>query len=157
MVRQRSAKPLCPSSNLGGASRKKKEQVKDLLFLFSTKFAFGEWNLASPSEIASLWNICFANVKGEFHFTSNGVRYFTISARKLFHIRRQPNISLLSPSSLEKHRKCAIMNPRKAVELWKKVFLLRYFVFYRFYWFHALFHIPLCMANLTLIRSKLRS
>ena len=34
VVRQRSAKPLCPSSNLGGASRKKKEQVKDLLFLF---------------------------------------------------------------------------------------------------------------------------
>ena len=38
-----------------------------------------------------------ANV-GKFHFTSNraagGVRYFTISARKLFHIRRKPNISL---------------------------------------------------------------
>ena len=31
---------------------------------------------------------------GEFHFTSNKVRYFTISVRKLFHIRRTPNISL---------------------------------------------------------------
>ena len=34
-------------------------------------------------------------MKGEFHFTSNVVRYFTISVRKLFHIRRKPNISLL--------------------------------------------------------------
>ena len=38
-----------------------------------------------------------ANV-GKFHFTSTravgGGRYFTISARKLFHIRRKPNISL---------------------------------------------------------------
>ena len=33
---------------------------------------------------------------GEFHFTSNKVRYFTISVRKLFHIRRAPNISLKS-------------------------------------------------------------
>ena len=35
---------------------------------------------------------------GKFHFTSTkavgGGRYFTISARKLFHIRRKPNISL---------------------------------------------------------------
>ena len=55
---------------------------------FSTKFAFGEWNMASPCEIASLWNICYANVMGEFYFTSTKGRYFTISARKLFHIRR---------------------------------------------------------------------
>ena len=34
-------------------------------------------------------------MKGEFHFTSNVVRYFTISTRELFHIRRKPNISLL--------------------------------------------------------------
>ena len=42
---------------------------------------------------------CAAAREGDlFHFTSNraegGVRYFTISARKLFHIRRKPNISL---------------------------------------------------------------
>ena len=91
-----------------------------LASLFSVKFACGEWNLASPSEIASLWNICFANVKGEFHFTSNGVRYFTISARKLFHIRRQPNISLIFPSCLEKYRKMCYNKIRKAVAVWKK-------------------------------------
>ena len=61
---------------------------------FLVKFAYGEWNMASPCEIASLWNICFANVRGEFYFTSTEGRYFTISARKLFHIRREPNISL---------------------------------------------------------------
>ena len=81
--------------------------------------------MASPCEIASLWNICFANVKGEFHFTSNGVRYFTISARKLFHIRRQPNISLLSPSGLEKHRKLWYNKTRKAVILLSKYFVLK--------------------------------
>jgi len=44
-----------------------------------------------------------ANV-GKFHFTSNkaigDVRYFTISARKLFHIRHKPNISLKNITSL---------------------------------------------------------
>ena len=36
--------------------------------LFSTKFAFGEWNMAPPCEIAPLWNICFATVKGRISF-----------------------------------------------------------------------------------------
>ena len=38
------------------------------------KFACGEWNLASPSEIASLWNICSANVRRRilFHIATNG-------------------------------------------------------------------------------------
>ena len=63
--------------------------------LFSTKFAFGEWNMASPCEIAPLWNICFANVRGRISFhIATKEQYFTISARKLFHIRRKPNISL---------------------------------------------------------------
>ena len=63
--------------------------------LFSTKFAFGEWNMASPCEIAPLWNICFANVRRRISFhIATKEQYFTISARELFHIRRKPNISL---------------------------------------------------------------
>ena len=63
--------------------------------LFSTKFAL--W----ASEIASLSNICYANVKCSlrerrqisFHIATKE-QYFTISERELFHIRRKANISL---------------------------------------------------------------
>ena len=53
---------------------------------------FFQWNSPSASEIsfgyeiASLWNICFANVKGEFYFTSSEARYFIIHNSELFHI-----------------------------------------------------------------------
>ena len=75
-----------------------KKAICECKWLFSTKFAFGEWNMASPCEIASLWNICSSNVRGEFYFTSNkaagGVRYFKICVSILFHVLRQQNISL---------------------------------------------------------------
>ena len=53
---------------------------------------FFQWNSPSASEIsfgyeiASLWNICFANIKGEFYFTSSEARYFIIHNSELFHI-----------------------------------------------------------------------
>ena len=69
--------------------------LPDKCVLFSTKFAFGEWNMASPCEIAPLWNICFANVKWRilFHIATKE-QYFTMCDSTLFHIRRTPNISL---------------------------------------------------------------
>ena len=51
-----------------------------------------------------------ANV-GKFHFTSNEVRYFTISARNLFHIRLRANISL------EKLMVLCYTKPGKAVKI----------------------------------------
>jgi len=67
--------------------------------LFSVKFVPAERvKYADACEIACGSEMRFAREENEFHFTSNkaagGVRYFTISARKLFHIRRKPNISL---------------------------------------------------------------
>ena len=63
--------------------------------LFSTKFAL------QASEIASLWNICFANVKYSLtRMWANFISHcdegaiFHNSRSELFHIRRKPNISL---------------------------------------------------------------
>ena len=63
--------------------------------LFSTKFAL------RASEIASLWNICYANVKClltqtwqiSFHIATKE-QYFTMCVSTLFHIERQRDISL---------------------------------------------------------------
>ena len=82
------------------------------------KFGFAKWNTV----LKHVWNICFANVKGEFNFTSNGVRYFIISARKLFHIRSQPNISLFSPNVLKNTENCAIIKPERRWR-YEKIFL----------------------------------
>ena len=95
-VRQRSAKPLFPSSILGGASRKRalRRQCS-----FSVKFAL------RASEIASLWNICFADVicslartwanfishcdEGAiFHNSKLARNYFTSRVSKIFHLIR---------------------------------------------------------------------
>ena len=40
-----------------------------------------------------MWNVRWRE-RGKFHFTSNIVRYFTISVRKLFHRERKRTISL---------------------------------------------------------------
>ena len=70
--------------------------------LFSTKFAL------RASEIASLWNICFANVKYSLtRMWANFISHcdegaiFHNSRGELFHIRRKPNISLFSPTELK--------------------------------------------------------
>ena len=100
-------------TNPAGGARKKhlRKQV-----LFSTKFAFGEWNMASPCEIASLWNICFANVNGRISFhIATKEQYFTMCDSTLFHIRRKPNISLAIPPILW------YTNSRKAVGTWNSI------------------------------------
>ena len=65
LVEHRSPKPSAEGS-IPSAPARKKHLLSQVLF--STKFACGEWNLASPSEIAPLWNICFANVKRRISF-----------------------------------------------------------------------------------------
>ena len=72
-----------PQFKSGWRLQKKAHIVyQDNVCFFLAKFAFGEWNMASPCEIASLWNICFANVKRRISFhilrSIGGVRYFTI-------------------------------------------------------------------------------
>ena len=79
-----------------------------------------------PSEIASLWNICFANVKGEFHFTSNGVRYFTISQREIISHSALPNISLLSPRVLKNTENCDIIKLERRWEYEEKRVLVKF-------------------------------
>ena len=80
-------------SKLLGQLRKKhlRKQV-----LFSTKFACGEWNLASPSEIAPLWNICFANVKRRLSFHIERSEIFHNFPKKIISHSATPNISLNS-------------------------------------------------------------
>ena len=58
------------------------------------KYSFAMWNSFA---VKYLLRKC---EKGEFHFTSSKARYFTISARKLFHIRHKPNISLFPSTSV---------------------------------------------------------
>ena len=63
--------------------------------LFSVKFVPAERvKYADACEIAYGSEMRFAREENEFHFTFCEAKYFTISARKLFHIRRKPNISL---------------------------------------------------------------
>ena len=80
------------SSPAGGARKKHlRKQV-----LFSTKFAFGEWNMASPCEIATLWNICFANVKRRISFHIERSEIFHNFRKKIVSHSAMPNISLNS-------------------------------------------------------------
>ena len=59
---------------------------------------------------------------GKFHFVSHGAEgdmiYFTIPARKLFHIRRKPNISLFSSSQSQNRghtpSRLCLDNPQKS-------------------------------------------
>ena len=63
--------------------------------LFSVKFVPAERvKYADACEIAYGSEMRFAREENEFHFTFCEAKYFTISARKLFHIRHKPNISL---------------------------------------------------------------
>ena len=71
----------------------KKKAVCESKRLFLVKFAFGEWNMASPCEIASLWNICFANVKMRILFHHEWSEWFHLSGAKISHFAKQ-NISL---------------------------------------------------------------
>ena len=56
-------------------------------------------------------------MKGEFHFTSNGVRYFTISAGKLFHIRRSRIFHFFPPRVLKNTKNCAIINSKSGGDM----------------------------------------
>ena len=78
-------------------SQEKSHSRKRMAF-FSEICPSGKWNSFAVKYLLRKCEIfADANV-GKFHFTSTkavgGGRYFTISARKLFHIRRKPNISL---------------------------------------------------------------
>ena len=64
--------------------------------LFSTKFAFGEWNMAPPCEIAPLWNICFANVKWRISFHIEQSEIFHNFRKEIISHSATPNISLKS-------------------------------------------------------------
>ena len=64
--------------------------------LFSTKFAFGEWNMALPCEIATLWNICFANVKRRISFHIERSEIFHNFRKKIISHSATSNISLNS-------------------------------------------------------------
>ena len=95
-VRHGTLTPAFVGSNPAIPARKKHlpRQV-----LFSVKFVPAERvKYADACEIAYGSEMRFAREENEFHFTSNEVRYFTISARKLFHIRHKPNISLNFPT-----------------------------------------------------------
>ncbi len=84
------------STDLFCNSLPRKKHNCNAAVLFSVKFAL------RASEIATLCNICFANVD-KFHFTSTkaarDVRYFKISARKLLHIRQRRIFRLKKPRS----------------------------------------------------------
>ena len=76
----------------------RKKHLRKTQVLFSTKFAL------RASEIALLWNICFANVKyspvrmWQTSFHIDGVkqgRYFTMCCSAVFHMERQRDSSLL--------------------------------------------------------------
>ena len=72
------------------------------------KFGSAKWN---SSAVKYLLRKCDGRIS--FHIERSEI--FHNSRSELFHIRRQPNISLLSPSSLEKHRKLCYNKTRKAV------------------------------------------
>ena len=91
-VRHGTLTPAFVGSNPAIPARKKHllQQV-----LFSVKFVPAERvKYADACEIAYGSEMRVAREENEFHFTFCEAKYFTISARKLFHIRRKPNISL---------------------------------------------------------------
>ena len=91
-VRHGTLTPAFVGSNPAIPARKKHllRQV-----LFSVKFVPAERvKYADACEIAYGSEMRFAREENEFHFTFCEAKYFTISARKLFHIRRKPNILL---------------------------------------------------------------
>ena len=56
------------------------------------KYSFGAWNTLRVWNALRAWG-------GEFHFTSTEGRYFTIFARKLFHIRQRRIFHSFLPTS----------------------------------------------------------
>ena len=73
----------------------KKTTGFDLSF-FQRNSPCGEWNLASPSEIASLWNICFANVRRRISFHIEQSEIFHNFRKEIISHSATPNISLKS-------------------------------------------------------------
>ena len=80
VVRRGSATPWFPSSNLGGASRKKHRLCR---CFFQWNTPCGVWNIATQYEIASLWTTLRVwNIATQYE-KANFISHF--SARKIFH------------------------------------------------------------------------
>ena len=119
-----------PKKCLGGSklttsAKKNAKSNFDLAFFSEIRSLRNEWNTLTRVKLPAAVKYACGVWRNEFYFTSNraegGVRYFTISARKLFHIRRKPNISL------EKRTGLWYNENRKAVLLWR----IRSFVIYQ--------------------------